>query len=85
MIISSDKDFKKDYKKLPKKIQERFKERILLFQKDPVDPILNNHQLRGKYKGYRSINITGDIRAIFRKSGDEVTFVELGSHSKLYG
>jgi len=85
MIISSNKDFERDYKKLPKNIQERFKERILLFRKDQYDPILNNHSLKGRYSGYRSINVTGDVRAIFMKNGDEVVFAAIGSHSKLYG
>ncbi len=85
MIISSNKDFDKDYKKLPKNIQERFKERILLFQKDQYNPILNNHSLRGGYTGCRSINVTGDVRAIFIKNNSEIIFVAIGSHSKLYG
>lgn len=85
MSISSNKNFEKDYKKLPKNIQGQFKERILLFQKDQYDPILNNHSLRGKYLGCRSINVTGDVRAIFMKSGDKVVFMAIGSHSKLYG
>lgn len=85
MNISSNKDFEKDYKKLPKNIQERFKERIQLFQKDQFDPILNNHSLRGQYQGYRSINVTGDLRAIFKRNGNEVIFVAIGSHSNLYG
>lgn len=85
MIISSNKDFERDYKKLPKSIQEKFKERILLFQKDRYDPILNNHSLKGRYLGCRSINVTGDMRAIFMKNGDEVVFMAIGSHSKLYG
>ncbi len=85
MNIVRDKDFKKDFQKLSKKIQERFAERIFLFKKDPFDPILNNHALRGKYSGYRSINVTGDVRAIFAKNGEEVIFIAIGSHSKLYG
>lgn len=85
MNVSSHKGFEKDYKKLPKKIQEKFKERILLFQEDQFDPVLNNHSLRGQYLGYRSINITGDLRAIFKKNGNDIIFVAIDSHSNLYG
>lgn len=85
MNISSNKDFEKDYKKLPDKVQKRFKERILLFREDPFDPILNNHALKGKYSGYRSINVTGDLRAIFKIAGKDVIFAALDSHSNLYG
>lgn len=84
MNISSNKDFNKDYKKLPKKIQEKFKERVLLFEKDQFDPVLNNHALKGEYSGYRSINVTGDIRAIFKITGEEVIFIAIDSHSNLY-
>lgn len=77
--------FVKDFKKLPPKIQEKFYERLKIFKKDQLDQILSNHALQGKYLNHRSINITGDIRAVFKKIGDEIHFVAIGSHSKLYG
>lgn len=85
MNISYHRDFKKYFKKLPEKIKGKFAERILLFEKDEFEPVLNNHALRGSYSGYRSINITGDLRAIYRKSSDEVMFMAINSHSNLYG
>ncbi len=85
MIIKFRKDFKKDFKKLSTKTKERLRERLMLFEKDEFDPTLNNHSLKGKYLGFRSINITGDLRAIFKRTGDEATFVEVDSHSNLYG
>lgn len=86
MILTYHKDFKKNYQKLSNKIQKKFDERILLFQEDQLSPLLNNHSLQGKYLGCRSINITGDLRAIYRKEDDDtVTFVAIDSHSNLYG
>jgi addiction module RelE/StbE family toxin len=85
MIIDFHKDFIKTFKKLPLKVKKKFQERLFLFEKDSFNSILNNHVLNGKYKGYRSINISGDIRAIYRKNLDGVIFIEIGSHSKLYG
>lgn len=54
--------------------------------KDRDDPKLNNHVLRGKLRGLRSINITGDWRAIFReyKKDKQILFDSLGTHSQLY-
>lgn len=53
--------------------------------RDEYDPVLNNHLLKGKYQGYRSINITGDIRAVYKKiSRDKAAFVTVGKHSRLY-
>ena len=85
MIFSRTKGFKKDFQKLSQRLKEKFAERILLFEKDQFDPILNNHALKGRYLGYRSINVTGDLRAIFKKSGNEAIFVVIDSHSNLYG
>lgn len=85
MILTYHKDFKKKYKKQSKNFQEKFDDRILLFRENEFNPILNNHSLQGKYLGYRSINITGDLRALYQKEGDTVIFVAIDSHSNLYG
>jgi len=85
MTIDFHKDFTKDFKRLPSKTREKFQVRLILFEKDEFNPVLNSHALKGKYQGYKSINITGDIRAIYRKNAEDVIFVEIGSHSRLYG
>ncbi len=85
MRIKLHKDFEKQYKKLRESGKKRFKERRDLFIVDEFNPILNNHSLEGKYLGYRSINITGDLRAIFKKDDDIVIFTDIDSHSNLYG
>ncbi len=85
MKIVLHKNFEKEYKKLSKKERGKFKERIDIFMKNPFDVILNNHPLRGKYNGYRSINITGDLRAIYGiLSKDRYLFVSINTHSELY-
>jgi len=85
MKIIFHKTFEKQYKKFPDKIRQRIKERNILFEKDPYNPILNNHALNGKYAGYRSISVTGNIRIIYKfLDKDTVLFSELGTHSKLY-
>lgn len=85
MIINYHKDFLKDFKKLPKKIKEKFKERQLLFERDEFNPVLNNHALKGRWLGYRSMNVTGDIRAIFKRDAESALFVAIDKHSNLYG
>lgn len=85
MITRLHKNFEKQYKKLKTPEKEKFKERRDIFLKNEFDPVLNNHPLKGKYLGFRSINITGDLRALYQKQEDIVTFVEIGSHSNLYG
>ena len=85
MRISYNKDFTKKFIRHPKKIKDKFKERLILFEKNEFNPILNNHALTGKYKGYRSINVSGDVRAVFRRGKDDALFVKIDSHSNLYG
>ncbi len=85
MIIELCKNFKKDLYKLPEKQREHFYDRLSIFSENQFDPILNNHQLHGKLKGKRSINITGDIRAVYEQADKNgVLFVMIASHSELY-
>lgn len=78
--------FKKQFKKIPNSVQISFEERIDLFLTDPTNQVLRVHPLKGKYAGYWSLNITGDIRALYRKDGDEIIiFALIGTHSSLYG
>lgn len=85
MRIQFHRNFEKQYKKLRKQKQLRAKERLALFLQDEFNPLLNNHPLRGKYKGYRSINIAGDLRAVYRyQSVDIRIFVAIDSHTNLY-
>ena len=78
--------FKKQYKKLPPKIQNQFDEKVALFAADPTLPVLKVHPLKGKYRGYWSMNVNGDIRALYVMDGDLIViFGLIGTHSQLYG
>lgn len=87
MRIKYKKEFIKKYAKSPAKVQKAFDNRLRLFKEDPYHPILNNHFLTGKYKGCKSINVTGNRRAIFKESQDKslVIFLIIGAHPQLYG
>lgn len=78
------KNFWKSFDKLPKKIKGKVKKRIELFAVNSFHPLLNNHSLSGKIKGFRSINITGDYRAIYKETETMVVFSKVGTHSQLY-
>ena len=85
MIILFSKKFKKQFRKLPKRTQLRVGERIKLFTTDSQNPLLNNHKLQGKQSNYSSINISGDIRALYENlDKKKVLFVTIGTHSELY-
>ena len=86
MKIYRSSAFQKQYEKLPQKLQARFDERFLLWIEDPTDSRLRVHQLKGRYIGYWSLNVTGDMRALYYYQGDKVViFALIGTHSELYG
>lgn len=89
MQIRFAKKFVKQYEKAGIKIQSVFDNKLKLFTQNPFSPQLNNHDLAGKLSGYRSINVTGDWRAIYSSSKKEsgitiITFEIIGTHSQLY-
>ena len=85
MKIELHRNFLRVYVGQSQKIKKKFKEKRNLFIEDMFHPFLNNHSLTGEYEGCRSINITGDIRAIFYiKTDGNVVFINIGSHSELY-
>ena len=85
MNATLHKSFLKKYIKLRPGEKQKFKERRDLFLNDPFNPILNNHALEGKYKGYRSINIGGDLRVVYKVVADDIALlVTIDTHSNLY-
>jgi len=85
MIIVPTKYFQKKVSKLSKPIKLKLVKRIHLFMSEPKNIILNNHQLNGKYSGYRSINITGNYRMVFEELKDSsIRLIDIDTHSKLY-
>ncbi|MEI6296925.1 MAG: type II toxin-antitoxin system mRNA interferase toxin, RelE/StbE family [bacterium] len=86
MRIDYSKKFLKKLEKSDKIIRKMVFEKVSLYINDKFHPLLNNHTLHGEYEGCRSINITGDYRAIFRenKNRDIILFLLLGTHGELY-
>ncbi len=85
MRIVLHRNFEKQYARLKKQTKTQAKEQLALFLRDEFHPILNNHPLRGKYGGYRSINITGDFRVLYRRGErDDRIFTFIDTHSNLY-
>ena len=85
MTISYSKDFIIQAKKLSPKLRQRLQARIVSFSDNPLHPLLRNHALKGRYKQYRSIDITGDVRALYLQKENEAVFDVIGTHSQLYG
>lgn len=86
MFVRFSLDFSKQFDRAPSYIRKAFDKRLELFIQYPFHPFLKNHKLHGNLEKYRSINITGDWRALFCEieEGRAVRFEILGTHSELY-
>ncbi|MEK7558464.1 MAG: type II toxin-antitoxin system mRNA interferase toxin, RelE/StbE family [Patescibacteria group bacterium] len=86
MRIRLHKTFIKQFLKRRPAEQSRFRERRNLFLVNHFHPLLNNHVLHGKYAGYRSFSVGGDLSVIYKEEAkDLVTFIVIGTHHELYG
>lgn len=83
--VRFSKEFTKTYQKAPLKVQKDFDARLAIFFENQYHPLLQHHPLAGQWKSFRSINVTGDWRAIFHFENDQfVIFDVIGTHSMLY-
>jgi len=86
MKLNFSKQFGKQRDKLSKSLKISLSERVRLFSQEPFHNLLNNHSLHAEYAGCRSINVTGDYRAIYyHESEDTVRFIAIGTHHELFG
>lgn len=62
----------------------KFEERLELFLKDPANPLLKDHALRGSKANYRAFSLTGDIRVIYERVEDGISLYNIGTHNQVY-
>jgi addiction module RelE/StbE family toxin len=78
----------KKLKSVDVRIRKSFREQIDRFQKNHLDPHLDNHEVHGEYEGYHSIDVTNDYRAIYEEIDEGnatlAYFFKLGTHEELY-
>ena len=86
MILEYTKAFEKQFAKLDNKRQTKVLKTIDLFVEEPSHPMLRNHNLRGQFKGTRSISASGDMRLHFQVyiTANKTIFTAVGTHSQLY-
>jgi len=80
--------FKKGFKKLSSKHQEEVFVLIeLLANGDVLPQKYKDHSLSGNYKGCKECHVRPDLLLIYRINEGvlELTLVEVGSHSDLFG
>ena len=86
MNIDFSKSFDRQFQSRLTAIQrQKAIEAIGLFIDEPSNRDLRNHALHGKWSGYRSISVCGDLRLHFKViSSNRVLFEAVGSHDQLY-
>lgn len=67
-------------------MQQKTTDAIKLWSQKPNDESLRLHKLSGKMSRFYSIDITGDLRALYEIVDNEVFLYQMvGTHSQLYG
>lgn len=67
-----------------KKIRSKFTEKTQVFQTNPKDSTLKDHELKGERAGMRAFSITGDIRVVYFINNNIAYFVDIGTHNQGY-
>lgn len=65
-------------------LRKKFDARLILFFDNSSNPLLNDHPLKGDQSGRRAFSVTGDVRVVYRKTDDTITFLDIGSHNQVY-
>lgn len=77
--------FTKELSRLSHNKEESFYERLALLLDEPDHPLLSRHPLHGKFAGCWSIDISGDLRAVYEVHDDTYFFIHIGTHHQLFG
>ena len=86
MEIRYSKRFGKQLGRLRQQERVKFAVRVELWVHNSSDPIVHVHALTGAYTGFYSLNVTGDLRALYKIVDDKLVLFEfIGTHSQLYG
>ena len=86
MKIEYSRRFIKQFRKLRPAEQIRFEKRLILWEKNSAHSSLRVHKLQGKYIGFYSLNVGGDLRALYKSIHKQaILFDFIGTHNQLYG
>ncbi len=81
MIIYYSTKFEREYRKLSLVTKKSAENKEQIFRKDPFDPRLKTHKLKGKLKDFLAFSIDDKYRIIFEfVSKQEIWFHSVGTH-----
>ena len=76
--------FKRRAKKLKEPQASMLTAALRRFARDPQDPLLRTHKLKGELASYWAFSVDADLRVLLRWEGNEALLVSLGSHDEVY-
>jgi mRNA-degrading endonuclease YafQ of YafQ-DinJ toxin-antitoxin module len=86
VIFSSS--FKRALKKRVRRnpdLEATFREKLAAFQKNPDDPELRTHKLKGDLAGSKAFSISYDLRVVFELTPEgHALFSDIGTHNEVY-
>lgn len=59
-------------------------DKLTLLLKNPKDPKLKTHELKGNLKGILAASITYEYRVVFYIENDLIYLLNIGSHDEVY-
>jgi len=82
MEILYTSKFAREYKKLPGDIKDIAEKQEIIFRKNPFNPKLKTHKLKGRLNGFLSFSIGHRYRIIFEFAKDRkiIYFHSAGDH-----
>lgn len=90
-LIDRSNQFKKDIKKSQKQtspkrdLEELKKVMVMLAEDKPLPAEKRDHNLGGKWIGYRECHVQPDFLLIYKRDGaNSIRFERAGSHSELF-
>jgi mRNA-degrading endonuclease YafQ of YafQ-DinJ toxin-antitoxin module len=82
--FSASSQFLRRAKKLKDPQASMLRAALRRFAKNPRDPLLRTHKLKGELRSYWAFSVDDDLRVVFRWNGDEAFLVNIGSHNEVY-
>jgi addiction module RelE/StbE family toxin len=79
--VSLSGKFKKSFAKLPSRIQDKATQKMAVFEKNPFDPQLKTHKLKGELQNYWSYSINRSYRILFCfLNENKALYYDIGTH-----
>ena len=92
--VNQTKDFDRDWERLNasgRHDMHRIKEgmSILAINEGPMPPEWNDHELTGKFEGYRECHVKGDLLLVYKiiegSKFETLMVARAGTHSEIFG